>query len=321
MSTTTKKAKIETVQHWLNLIVKPTPPLAITGKRDKPTAGALKAFQLAAGLKVTGTLTADTWRAFGERVGTIVGAVDRLRLLPTSIVDLMMGRPAAAMRYDRSEFFAEYMAKFGGLSQDQMAGLDQLLRFIEQDPDVTDHRWVAYFIVTAKVETANTYRPIREFHCDDEKGGPKWYAKPHACPAGVKHHKTGAKLTTVTACPAARKVHCYFGRGYVQITHAANYQKLGTELGYGDAFLHRPERVMEPEIAYKIMSHGIRKGSFTGKSIDDYIKPPVGGKPGATDYLNARRVINGITAENRPHVVGMAKAMDKLDDILVDSLL
>ena len=59
-------------------------------------------------------------------------------------------------------------------------------------------------------------------------------------------------------------------------------------LGYGDDLLIHPARVMEPEIAYNIMSHGMRKGSFTGKKLSDYIKDAT------CDYKNARRIINAL---------------------------
>ncbi len=47
-----------------------------------------------------------------------------------------------------------------------------------------------------------------------------------------------------------------------------------------------PERAKEPQIAYNIMSYGMRKGSFTGKKLSDYIHGDV------CDYKNARRIIS-----------------------------
>jgi len=55
----------------------------------------------------------------------------------------------------------------------------------------------------------------------------------------------------------------------------------------GVDLVKHPEKALEPEIAYKIMSHGMVHGSFTNKKLSDYI----GGS--LCDYFNCRRIING----------------------------
>jgi predicted chitinase len=77
------------------------------------------------------------------------------------------------------------------------------------------------------------------------------------------------------------------GRGYVQITGRANYGHLGQLLGMGNALIENPDLALDPKIAYKIMSVGMRQGSFTGKKLGDYLNST------AHDYVNARRIING----------------------------
>ena len=43
-----------------------------------------------------------------------------------------------------SIFLGMFMKEFGVLNQSQVEGLEQLLAFIELDPDVTDIRWAAF---------------------------------------------------------------------------------------------------------------------------------------------------------------------------------
>jgi putative chitinase len=75
---------------------------------------------------------------------------------------------------------------------------------------------------------------------------------------------------------------------HVQLTWDYNYKKMSTALGMDDALLIHPEQVMEPDVAYKIMSYGMRNGSFTGKKLSDYISDA------GSDYRNARRIINAL---------------------------
>ncbi len=324
MSKPSQKTRIEAVQSWLNTLLALAPPLKVTGKLDPPTKDALKKFQTANHLKPSGLLTTDTWKAFGRSLGTALNFADTLLYLPQSLLNVLRGQPVIVMRYDRSAFFAGYMAQFGGLDQSQMAGLETLLRYLEQDPDVTDTRWVAYMLTTVRTECANTWLPIAEYGCNDttgctptKSGNKRLYGKPKACPTDIAKEKDkhGAPLTTATACPAGKKTHTYYGRGYVQLTHAGNYKQMGVELGLGEYLLHNPEKVMEPDLAYRIMTYGMRHGSFTGRKLSDYLTAT------KTDYFNARRIINAITKDNEAHVHVMAHEAEKLDHILNDSLI
>jgi predicted chitinase len=71
------------------------------------------------------------------------------------------------------------------------------------------------------------------------------------------------------------------GRGFVQLTGRSNYTNWKNRLGI-DIVSH-PEKVMEPEIAAKILVQGMREGAFTTVKLNDYI---------GNDFVNARRIIN-----------------------------
>ena len=71
------------------------------------------------------------------------------------------------------------------------------------------------------------------------------------------------------------------GRGFVQLTGRRNYTNWKSRLGI-DIVSH-PEKVMEPEIAAKILVQGMRDGTFTSVNLNDHI---------GNDFVNARRIIN-----------------------------
>jgi putative chitinase len=159
---------------------------------------------------------------------------------------------------DKDKFLFLYeQQQFGALTKEAQAGLLTLLGFIEADSQIQDSRWAAYMLATAKWETGQTFQPIAEYG----KG---------------KGHKYGIPATNGQV---------YYGRGYVQLTWDYNYKAMSKPCGV-DLYAN-PDFAMKPEIAYRIMSYGMRNGSFTGVGLKKYID---GDK---CDFLNARRIING----------------------------
>jgi hypothetical protein len=99
----------------------------------------------------------------------------------------------------------------------------------------------------------------------------------------------------------------YFGRGYVQLTWWSNYARAGVELGMGLDLLLDPEKVKSPEVAYKIMSYGMRTGKIfaNGHSFKKYFKPKT------TDYVGARHMVNG-----KDHAKDIAEIANKFEAVL-----
>lgn len=106
---------------------------------------------------------------------------------------------------DRAKFFARARsALFGGkLTQGQVDGITAILHGW-QASQMTDLRWLAYMLATAYHETARTMQPIAEYG----KG---------------KGRKYGVK---------GKHGQVPYGRGYVQLTWDANYEKADQELGF-----------------------------------------------------------------------------------------
>lgn len=118
---------------------------------------------------------------------------------------------------------------------------------------------IAYVLATVQWETAHTYKPVEE--------------------AFFLGSGQEAHLRTKPYFP-------YYGRGYVQLTWKTNYQKYSEILNV--SLVENPDLALQPEIALFVLVHGIKTGRFTGRKLADYVNVE------KTDFVNARRVINGL---------------------------
>jgi hypothetical protein len=178
------------------------------------------------------------------------------------------------MPLDHTRFFNGYRAEFGKIVQQTVTGIELLGRHMEADPEVKDVRWAAYMLATVKHECANTWAPITE------RGARSYFDKYEP------NRKIGKNLGNTQAGDGWK----YRGRGYVQITGRTNYARLSAALKLppDQNLIDHPDNALVPDVAYRIMSYGMRNGAFTGKKLSDYI---AGEK---CDYKNARRIINGL---------------------------
>lgn len=209
------------------------------------------------------------------------------------------GNPITTARsFNHDKVFATYRAEFGSLTVSQMSGLESLLSSMEQDKEIDCTNYLAYMLATLKHETANTFQPVTEY------GSASYFNRYDPVLAETTTRRETAKRNGNTARGDGYK---YRGRGYVQITWKNNYKKLGDALGYD--LVNTPDETLNPAIAYKIMSYGMRKGIFTGKKLSDYISDS------KADYTNARKIINGLDKAGT-----IARYAEKFEKILKAAL-
>jgi len=173
-------------------------------------------------------------------------------------------------------FFDAYRLKFGSLKQSQVDGINQLLSFGAG----FDKRYFAYMMATVKHECADTWKPITEY------GSKDYFNKYDA------DTRLGQRLGNIVDGDGYR----YRGRGYVQITGRANYERLGNIIEVD--LINNPDLALDPVNAFSIMKIGMEKGLFTGKRLSDYINQ-------SCNYLQARRIINGM--DRAELIAGYAK--------------
>ena len=118
---------------------------------------------------------------------------------------------------------------------------------------------VAYILATVEHETAGSFQPVRESYYLGE-------------PGAENHRKT-------------LRYYPYYGRGYVQLTWDYNYRAYSTTLGLD--LVNQPDLVMRPDVALFILVDGMKRGVFTGISLEDCTNGS------GFDFVEARRIING----------------------------
>lgn len=94
----------------------------------------------------------------------------------------------------------------------------------------------------------------------------------------------------------------WFGRGLLQITHEANYRKLGLTKA----------TALDLKTSVRATFDGMEQGLFTGKKLSDYDylitrNPDVPGYK----YYASRAIVNGDTAVNGAMIAGYAKAFER----------
>jgi predicted chitinase len=118
---------------------------------------------------------------------------------------------------------------------------------------------IAYVLATTQHETANSFQPVREAYY------------------------LGAKAE---AYRKTLKYYPYYGRGYVQLTWENNYRTYTNLIGKD--LVNNADLALQPDVALFVIVHGFKVGVFTGRSITKYIDAS------HTDFVNARRCINGV---------------------------
>jgi hypothetical protein len=182
----------------------------------------------------------------------------------------------------------KYEKEFGPLAESSRINLVNILDYMSNDSKINDIRIAAYALASIKFETSNTFQPLAEHGSDD-------YLKRIYGPAT----SLGKRFGHLSDEDALR----FRGRGYIQITGRANYDRIGKIIGVD--LVNNPDFALQPDVAYKIYVFSLVDGYLTGKKISDFINET------ETDYVNARRVING-GLMNAPLIADTATRIERI---------
>ena len=183
---------------------------------------------------------------------------------------------------------------FGKLSESQVSAFNHIVSAMDADKSIT-YPQGAYILATIWHETATTMQPIAEYGKGKGRIYGTWYRNSKD---QLYTFKDGSKTTAYLSDDYP---YLYYGRGYVQLTWWANYDKASNKLGYD--YTQNPDLVMKKEHAVKILLLGMKEGWFTGRKLSDYINQS------KKDYLNARRIINGM--DKASLIAGYAETFEK----------
>lgn len=165
--------------------------------------------------------------------------------------------PAAFYSGIRKTLFA------GSITQSQIDGIEAKLKAMGAAGWPV--AFAAYGLATSLWETNKQMQPVIEAYYLGDK-------------AGDKHRRS-------------LRYYPWYGRGDVQLTWEANYDRADKELDLGGSLMANPDRMLEPDISARTMVRGMEEGWFTGKSLADYL--PRSGTATLEAFQQARRIING----------------------------
>lgn len=128
---------------------------------------------------------------------------------------------------------------------------------------------LAYVLATVEHETNDTFQPVKEAY---------W----------VRNAESWRRNNL--------RYYPYYGRGYVQLTWEYNYKRFSSLLGL--PLVSNPDLVMRADISLFVLIYGMINGTFTGAKLSKFVNR------NKVDFVNARRVINGMDKAN--HIAGLA---------------
>lgn len=163
---------------------------------------------------------------------------------------------------NRAAFYKTVRARLGKLTPAQVEGFETILNAIGGNPP----SYQAYQLATTWHETAKTMQPVRE----------------------------GLNLSDAWRKKNLRYFPWY-GRGYVQLTWEANYDKADSKLARAGLIkpgqlLANPDLAMRPDVSAYILNVGMLEGWFSGKKLSNYL--PAKGGATREQYTRARWIIN-----------------------------
>jgi predicted chitinase len=179
------------------------------------------------------------------------------------------------------DFFFDHIRESlfkGSLRQSQLDGITEILDKWEAESSKDDDRWLAYMLGTTHHETGRTMQPVREtFAVTDDDAIKR-----------LDRAWTAGKLSYVKTPYWQRDADgkSWLGRGFVQLTHKANYKKLGTAINVD--LLTDPDQAMDLVTATKVLFVGMRNGLFTSAKLTDFFNAS------KEDWVKARKIINGL---------------------------
>lgn len=186
-------------------------------------------------------------------------------------------------------------AKFGKLSESQVSAFNHIVSAMDADKSIS-YPQGAYILATTWHETATTMLPIAEYG----KGGGRPYGTWQRNSKGELYaYKNGNRNTVYLQ---SEYPHLYYGRGETQNTWFDNYEKLSK--AFNVDFLNNPDLLLTQEWSTPVTIYSMKNGLYTGKKLSDYINQS------KKDYLNARRIINGM--DKASLIAGYAETFEKV---------
>jgi predicted chitinase len=155
--------------------------------------------------------------------------------------------------------------------------LKKVLYFIKNDPDIKDLREGAYMLATAYAESGYSLQRWEADYSCTGAGIP--YGSDGPCSSATNYYRSTKGKKNYYTLGTDSKNQCYFGRGLIQLTGKANYEKYGKLIGVN--LVSNGDLAMVPQNSYKVASVFMR-----GRTFKHVL---------ANNLTQARRSVNGGT--------------------------
>lgn len=196
---------------------------------------------------------------------------------------------------NRSAFYASLRERGNGLfgtslGQRQVDGLEALITALRGFP--LDH--AAHVLAECYHETGGGMYPVKET------------VYPYSRDKNPTDARVIVRLDTAFAKGQLTWVKTpywrdgWFGRGFIQLTHRANYSNAAEMTGHD--LVGNRDLALDLSISAEIAADGCRIGLFTGKKLADFDSPD------GYDHFNARAIVNGDKHANGQKVADYAEA-------------
>lgn len=172
---------------------------------------------------------------------------------------------------NRTQFFEAIRPAFRStLSQEQVDGMNALL---DAGRGLPLHH-MANVLAQVRRETGGLMAPIKETVAAHHKN------KNPSDSEVIRRLNVAYKAGKLPWVKSPYWLEGWFGRGFIQITHKANYDRMGVT----------KESALLPSVAARLTVQGMRDGTFTGRKLRDYNFP---NDLEAPPSRNPRRIVNG----------------------------
>ncbi|WP_322884260.1 hypothetical protein U8C35_07840 [Sinorhizobium medicae] len=184
---------------------------------------------------------------------------------------------------NRSVFFTALRRRGSGvfgtsLSRQQVQGVEAILDEAERRGTSMFH--LSAILAEAYHETGGQMQPVKEtvYASSKDRNPPD--------PVVIARLEKAFKAGNLPWVKTPYWREGWFGRGLIQLTHKANYDKFGVT----------KETALDLKTSVRVMFDGMEKGRFTGRKLADYdylvvANPPVPG----FKYYSSRAIVNGDT--------------------------
>jgi hypothetical protein len=153
-----------------------------------------------------------------------------------------------AIKVDIDKLYSDY--KKEGHKTDFPDSLKQVLEYARTDKNLNDISDLAYLLATAKVESDYSLQRWESDYACKLKGKPY---KDKPCDGALNYYRsTKNGKSNYYKLGTDKNGLPYFGRGLIQLTGKANYQKYGDLIGVD--LVNDGNKALEPKNSYKIAS-------------------------------------------------------------------